>query len=229
MCNSYDFIIISITMLVKNIILTLILSLPIFVFSQQDSVYVEEEDTTYYEEINPNEYFKIHKGKSYSYLKNSDDYDTIIEIIADDIRNGGIFMTNRDVNVNINSLALDKRNDSLGVDKSKIVISDFIGDLRSEESIGLFCSYMIDTLKHDFVVRIFDEVESCTCSKSAFDEITKYEEISNAIVNPKLKWMTFSYFQYYNNNGLLDEYIFVEYKIKWRIGRSFTLILEGKE
>jgi hypothetical protein len=224
MCNSYDFI----TMLVKNIILTLILSLPIFVFSQQDTVYIED-DTTYYDEPNPSEYFKVHKGNSYSYLKNGGDYDTIIETIANDIRKGGIFMTNRDVNVNINSLALDRRKDSLGIDKSTSAISDYIDNSRAEESISLFCYYMTDSLKNDFVLRIFDETESCTCSESAFDEIIGYKEIADAIVNKNLKWMTFSYFQHYNKDGFLDEYIFVEYKIRWHIGRSFTLILEGNE
>ena len=219
---------------IKRILTVLILSIPFFILSQTDTSYVEEEDTIYYEEPNPSEYFKITKGNSYTYLKNGGDFDTILETIADDIRKGGVFMTNRDVNVNINSFALDRRNEVLYGNKvhnsTHIVISDYIGNSRAEESISLFCYYMADSLKHDFVLRIFDEVESCTCSKSAFDEIVDSKEIAEAIVNPNLKWMTFSYFQHYNKDGFLDEYIFVEYKMRWRlIGRSYTLILDGKE
>jgi hypothetical protein len=42
--------------------------------------------------------------------------------------------------------------------------------------------------------------------------------------------MTFSYFQHYNKDGFLDEYIFVEYKMRWSlIRRTYMLILEGNE
>jgi hypothetical protein len=222
------------TDVINRILTIFIISLSFFSLSQTDTSYVEEEDTIYYEEQNPGEYFRVHKGNSYTYLKNGGDYDTIMETIAEDIRNGGLFTTNRDVNVNINSFALDRRNDSLYgtkyYDSIEPVISDYIGNSRAEESISLFCYYMADSLKNDFVLRIFDEVESCTCSKSAFDEIVDSKKIAEAIVNPNLKWMTFSYFQHYNKDGFLDEYIFVEYKMRWSlIRRTYMLILEGNE
>jgi hypothetical protein len=219
---------------IKRILTVLILSIPFFILSQTDTSYVEEEDTIYYEEPDPSEYFKVTKGKAYSYLKNGGDYDTIMETIAADIRNGGVFMSNKETNVKINSIATDRRNDALygtdAHDPRHQAISDQIGDPRAEESIGLFCYYMTDTLKHDFVIRVFDQVECCKCSQSAFDEIVKVTQIADAIEDPKLKWMTFTYFQHYTADGFLDEYIFVEYKMRWSIiANSYMLILEGDD
>ncbi len=218
---------------IKKIFLVLILSLPFFGLVQTDST-MTDGDTTYYEEVDPAQYFKVTKGTANSYLKNGGDYDTIIETIAEDIRNGGVFMTNREINLKINSKAIDRRNDALEGTKSykpaNLVISDEISNPRADQSIGLFCYYMTDTLKHDFVVRIFDEVECCECSQSAFDNIVLVKEVADAIEDPKLKWMTFTYFQHYTGDGFLYEYIFVEYKIKGRLfGNSYTLILQGED
>ena len=221
-------------MRIERILTILIISFSFFSLSQTDTSYVEEEDTVYYEEQNPSEYFRVHKGKAYSYLRNNGDYDTILETIAEDIRNGGLFMTNREINVKINSKAQDRRNEALDgtqyYNPTNPEISDNISDFRADESIALFCYYTTDTLKNDFVLRIFDQVECCTCSQSAFDKIIEVKQIADAIEDPKLKWMTFSYFQHYNKDGFLDEYIFVEYKMRWSIIlNSYTLILEGNE
>jgi len=226
MCNSYDFI----TMLVKNIILTLILSLPLFIFSQQDTI----ERETYYEEINTEEYFLLSNGNFYTYPQYGTLDEDVFDTLSKHIRENGIFTTNLDINLNINLLAATRRKYALAdirhSDSNRSVISDNIGDRKSENSIKLFCYIIADSLKHDFVLRKMDQIESCECSQSVFDETLDIEEITNALESPDLKWINYTYLQHCPNYGNRNDFIFIEYKMKWKIfSRNFTIILESNE
>jgi len=217
-----------------KVIITLFFLLTLtMVMSQQDTTEIDS-DTVYYENTNPEEYFLIKKSMIYSYPQKGTEYDDVIDTIADHIRGGGVLMTNLDVNSRMNALAAERRRCTLlkngHSDSSKVAINDRIGDSRAENSIYLFCSYFTDSIKHNFVLRKFDQVENCNCSQSAFDEITEIKDITSALESPKLKWMTFTYFQHYSVDDEMDEFIFVEYKMKWRLfARAHTLILEGDD
>lgn len=218
---------------IRKLIAALVLSLPLFVFSQQDTTETES-DTVYYENPNPEEYLLVKKGMIHSYPQKGTAYEDAIDTIAAHIRKGGVLMTNQDVNSRMNALAAERRRCALSEirhpDSSRVAINDRIGDRRAEGSIYLFCSYFTDTLKHDFVLRKFDQVEDCECSQSSFDEITEIKEITYILESPKLKWMTFTYFQHYSVDDEMDEFIFVEYRMKWGLfSRAHTLILEGDD
>lgn len=215
----------------KAIIAAMFLMIQAIAFAQADTTYSEEEDTIQWEDINFEEYFHVKKGVAYTYPQKGTNIDDVLDTIALHIRKGGLFTTNLDVNYNIGKLAAERRRNALeeagSPDTARAAIPDEIGNSRSEESIGLFLYYASDSIKHDFVVRKFDQVETCECSKSIFEQITEYKEITYAMESPKLKWMTFTYFQH-GDESLYDEYIFIEYKMRWKLlSRNFTIILKG--
>lgn len=210
------------TDVINRMLTIFIISFSFFSLSQADT-------PIYYEEPNLKEYYFVDNGHTYSYLH---EYDSInlIETIAKHIHKNGIFMTNKDVNVKINTLAADRRKLLFeNNEKLKYVISEEIDDPKAEFSITRFFYYMSDTIKNDIVLRIFDENESCTCSDSLFYEIISIKSVSDAIESKKLKWMTFTFLQNYKDDKK-TEYIFVYYKMRWSLSKKrFTLIFEDNK
>lgn len=200
---------------IRKLIMVLIISLPFFGLSQK----IEDIDYT--------EYYHVTKFYINTYPEKGTKEDDVIDTIASHIKEGGLFTTNKDVNLNICTLAREWRIRVGIVDTFNTPISDYINNEKSIESLWEFGYTMYNNSKNNFVIRIFDEVENCECSKSIFKEITEDEILTKAMVDPKLKWMTFSYFQHTKDKGLDEEYIFIRWKRKWDFfTRHYMIILE---
>jgi len=105
-------------------------------------------------------------------------------------------------------------------------ISDDINNTRSINSLFDFRYPAYEYIGKPFVLHIFDQTESCECSKSIFQEITGNKYITEALADPRLKWMTFSYFQHTTEHGFDEEFIFVRWKRKWGLlTREYMIIL----
>lgn len=214
---------------IKKILLALILSLPFFSFVQTDST-VSVEDTLDYEYVDYTEYYHVTKNSVDSYPENGTFEDDVLDTIALHIRTGSLITTNKDVNLNVAILAREWRQKELrkigSADTLGIPISDDINNTRSINSLFDFRYPAYEYIGKPFVLRVFDQTESCECSKSIFTEITGDKYITAALVDPRLKWMTFSYFQHTTEHDLEEEFIFVRWKRKWSLlTREYMIIL----
>lgn len=214
---------------IRKTILALLMAIPILAMSQQDTTAVE--DTIDYEFVDFEEYLHVTKFFVNSYPERGTDGDDVLDTIAAHIRKSSLFTTNKDVNVRVCDLARQRRKNALaemGHSNATVdEISDYIEDKRAIKSIYSFAYMMSDSLKDGFVMRVFDRVQQCDCAESIFESITEFKFLTYAMESPKLKWMTFTYFQHSNDEGLVDEYIFVRWKNKWSIfSNEFTIIME---
>lgn len=214
---------------IKRILAALILSMPFFGLSQTDTSKVEE-DTILYEYVDFTEYYHVTKFFINAYPEKGTLEDDVLDTIASHIRSGSLFTTNKEVNLNVSNLARERRKQALreigSPDTIGMPISDYINDEKSIESLWDFGYTMYDSLRKNFVMRIFDQVENCECSKSIFEQITEVKLLTMTIEDPKLKWMTFSYFQHTTEQGFNEEYIYVRWKRKRDLfTRGYMLML----
>ncbi len=213
---------------INKILLALILSLPFFGLTQTDSTTVE--DTLDYEYVDYTEYYHVTKNSVDSYPEKGTFEDDILDTIAFHIRTQSLITTNKDVNLNVAILAREWRQNELrkigSTDTLGMSISDYINDKRSINSLFDFGYPAYEYIGKPFVMRIFDQTENCECSKSIFKEITGDKYITEALADPRLKWMTFSYFQHTTEHGFDEEFIFVRWKRKWGLlTREYMIIL----
>lgn len=214
---------------IKTILAALIISLPFFGLAQTDTTKTEE-DTVDYEFVDYTEYYHVTKKSVDSYPEKGTFDDDVLDTIAFHIRTQSLIRTNKDVNLNVALLAREWRQKELrrnGIaDTIRMPISDDINDKRSINSLFDFGYPAYEYIGKPFVMHIFDQTESCECSKSIFQEITQDKYITEALAEPRLKWMTFSYFQHTTEHGFDEEFIFVRWKRKWDLlTREYMIIL----
>jgi hypothetical protein len=214
---------------IKTILAALIISLPFFGLAQTDTTKTEE-DTVDYEFVDYTEYYHVTKNSVDAYPEDGTFEDDVLDTIAFHIRTGSLITTNKDVNLNVAILAREWRQKELrkigSADTIGIPISDDINNTRSINSLFDFRYPAYEYIGKPFVLHIFDQTESCECSKSIFQEITGDKYITEALVDPRLKWMTFSYFQHTTEQGFDEEFIFVRWKRKWGLlTREYMIIL----